>query len=276
MISSLNSLLAAWLNLAAFLTAITLTTQTCWHKLCRGPKGLILTYRQPLAFLRILCPMKIWANNTFKCLLRVTAGLSNLYHPHRVNMILCSTAITTIRARRSLPMAALPNSSPYISIQTLAFPLPHRHRNPLVPLHRVCLPRIPREKVEQPQKINGAEILLLLVRDMILADGLGLTIAYLPVARFRTKKKQRSLNLERSVSDLTGRAEELEREASELRKENVWLKEIVILKGRSLAGTSRDEGGSRNRGDDDSDSDSDQSDSARKKKKGKGRDKADK
>ncbi|KAF7975748.1 hypothetical protein HWV62_8531 [Athelia sp. TMB] len=53
-------------------------------------------------------------------------------------------------------------------------------------------------------------------------------------ARFRIKKKQRSINLERSVSDLTGRAEELEREATELRRENGWLKEIVMLKGRSL------------------------------------------
>ncbi|KAG2155427.1 hypothetical protein DEU56DRAFT_750982 [Suillus clintonianus] len=51
-------------------------------------------------------------------------------------------------------------------------------------------------------------------------------------ARFRTKKKQKTLNLERSVADLTGRTEELEREASELRRENSWLKEIVLLKSR--------------------------------------------
>ncbi|KAJ7042629.1 hypothetical protein C8F04DRAFT_1076574 [Mycena alexandri] len=55
-------------------------------------------------------------------------------------------------------------------------------------------------------------------------------------ARFRIKKKQRALDLERSVSDLTGRAEELEREASDLRRENGWLKEIVMLKGGRLAG----------------------------------------
>ncbi|KAJ7081973.1 hypothetical protein C8R43DRAFT_1052475 [Mycena crocata] len=55
-------------------------------------------------------------------------------------------------------------------------------------------------------------------------------------ARFRIKKKQRTLDLERSVSDLTGRAEELEREASDLRRENGWLKEIVMLKGGRLAG----------------------------------------
>lgn len=51
-------------------------------------------------------------------------------------------------------------------------------------------------------------------------------------ARFRIKKKQKTLNLERSVTDLTGRTEELEREASELRRENSWLKEIVLLKSR--------------------------------------------
>nr|GAT47325.1 cytochrome C oxidase assembly protein COX19 [Mycena chlorophos] len=50
-------------------------------------------------------------------------------------------------------------------------------------------------------------------------------------ARFRIKKKMRSLELERSVSDLTGRAEELEREAADLRRENGWLKEIVMLRG---------------------------------------------
>jgi len=38
------------------------------------------------------------------------------------------------------------------------------------------------------------------------------------------------------VSDLTGRAEELEREAADLRRENGWLKEIVMLKGSRLAG----------------------------------------
>lgn len=38
------------------------------------------------------------------------------------------------------------------------------------------------------------------------------------------------------MSDLTGRAEELEREASDLRRENGWLKEIVMLKGSRLAG----------------------------------------
>ncbi|GLB36467.1 hypothetical protein LshimejAT787_0307550 [Lyophyllum shimeji] len=55
-------------------------------------------------------------------------------------------------------------------------------------------------------------------------------------ARFRIKKKQRKVNLERSVSDLTGRAEDLEREVADLRRENGWLKEIVLLKGSRLAG----------------------------------------
>lgn len=56
-------------------------------------------------------------------------------------------------------------------------------------------------------------------------------------ARFRIKKKQKTVNLERSVSDLTGRAEELEREVSDLRRENGWLKEIVMLKGTRYAAT---------------------------------------
>ncbi|KAF9452571.1 hypothetical protein P691DRAFT_615578, partial [Macrolepiota fuliginosa MF-IS2] len=54
-------------------------------------------------------------------------------------------------------------------------------------------------------------------------------------ARFRIKKKQRTVNLERSVSDLTSRAEELEREVTDLRRENGWLKEIVMLKGTRYA-----------------------------------------
>ncbi|KAJ4476590.1 hypothetical protein J3R30DRAFT_306591 [Lentinula aciculospora] len=55
-------------------------------------------------------------------------------------------------------------------------------------------------------------------------------------ARFRIKKKQRNLNLERTVSDLTGRADDLEKEAADLRRENGWLKEIVMLKGSRFAG----------------------------------------
>jgi len=37
------------------------------------------------------------------------------------------------------------------------------------------------------------------------------------------------------VSNLSGRAEELEREAADLRRENGWLKEIVMLKGSRYA-----------------------------------------
>ncbi|KAI0001807.1 hypothetical protein BJV77DRAFT_907967, partial [Russula vinacea] len=46
-------------------------------------------------------------------------------------------------------------------------------------------------------------------------------------ARFRVKKKIKSVNLERTVSDLSGRVDELEQEAADLRRENGWLKEIV-------------------------------------------------
>ena len=56
------------------------------------------------------------------------------------------------------------------------------------------------------------------------------------IARFRTKKKQKTTKLERSISDLTGRAEDLAREVADLRQENGWLKEIVMLKGSTLGG----------------------------------------
>ena len=53
--------------------------------------------------------------------------------------------------------------------------------------------------------------------------------SYFPsTARFRIKKKQKTLNLERTVNDLSGRVEELEHEASELRRENGWLKGLVV------------------------------------------------
>ena len=42
--------------------------------------------------------------------------------------------------------------------------------------------------------------------------------------------------MERTISDLSGRVEELEREAAELRRENGWLKEIVMLKSKRMAG----------------------------------------
>ncbi|KAG1716335.1 hypothetical protein ID866_819 [Astraeus odoratus] len=55
-------------------------------------------------------------------------------------------------------------------------------------------------------------------------------------ARFRIKKKLKVLNLERTVADLAGRTEELEREAADLRRENGWLKEIILLKSRNIGG----------------------------------------
>ncbi|KAI5829689.1 hypothetical protein K523DRAFT_416544 [Schizophyllum commune Tattone D] len=74
-------------------------------------------------------------------------------------------------------------------------------------------------------------------------------------ARFRIKKKQKTLNLERSVADLTGRAEELEKEAADLRRENGWLREIVTMKSTRMqqlreahAGPSTEAGGSADAG----------------------------
>lgn len=61
-----------------------------------------------------------------------------------------------------------------------------------------------------------------------------------PAARFRVKKKQWTLNLERSITDLSGRVEELEREAAELRRENGWLKEIVMLKSKRFGAPAQD------------------------------------
>ena len=46
------------------------------------------------------------------------------------------------------------------------------------------------------------------------------------------KKKERNLNLEQTISELSGRAEELEKEAENLRRENGWLKEIVVMRSR--------------------------------------------
>jgi hypothetical protein len=102
------------------------------------------------------------------------------------------------------------------------------------------------------------------------------------IARFRIKKKQKNLNLERTVSDLTSRAEELEREATNLRRENSWLKEMVIMKGkRNLSGIRRpyDEksaGDQRGKSDDESSEGSDldyaeRARSERAKIKGKGK-----
>jgi len=51
-------------------------------------------------------------------------------------------------------------------------------------------------------------------------------------ARFRAKKKERYNSLAHTIGDLESRANNLEKEASSLRTENTWLKEMVILKGR--------------------------------------------
>lgn len=64
-------------------------------------------------------------------------------------------------------------------------------------------------------------------------------LIFVGAARFRVKKKQKTIALERTVSDLTGRAEELEREVGDLRQENGWLKEIVVLKGRQNVANNR-------------------------------------
>ncbi|KAG8817956.1 hypothetical protein FRC17_011025 [Serendipita sp. 399] len=51
-------------------------------------------------------------------------------------------------------------------------------------------------------------------------------------ARFRSKKKERLDAMEQSMTVLQRRAEDLEKEAVELRRENGWLKEMVIMKGK--------------------------------------------
>jgi len=63
----------------------------------------------------------------------------------------------------------------------------------------------------------------------------------IPAARFRIKRKQKTINLERSVSDLSGRAEELEKEVTDLRRENGWLKEIIMLKSSRFAAVASDQ-----------------------------------
>lgn len=42
--------------------------------------------------------------------------------------------------------------------------------------------------------------------------------------------------MERTVTSLSRQVDELEREAADLRRENGWLKEIVMLRTRKLAG----------------------------------------
>jgi Basic region leucine zipper len=73
-------------------------------------------------------------------------------------------------------------------------------------------------------------------------------LPYVLIARFRVKKKVKTLNLERTVSDLSGRVDELEQEASDLRRENSWLKEIVVLKSNRVRGGDPQAGPSRLQG----------------------------
>ena len=65
-----------------------------------------------------------------------------------------------------------------------------------------------------------------------------LTRSIIYIARFRIKKKHKTIALERSVVELEARAEDLDREVTELRRENGWLKEMLIMKGRSLRASS--------------------------------------
>ncbi|KAI0052908.1 hypothetical protein FA95DRAFT_1553209 [Auriscalpium vulgare] len=105
-----------------------------------------------------------------------------------------------------------------------------------------------------------------------------------PIARFRIKKKQKTLNLERTVSDLNGRVDELEQEAADLRRENGWLKEIVMLKSTRTPGQSSSAAGPSNTGkkaekdsEEESDEDTDGGGNASKAKgkgKGKGKEKS--
>jgi len=50
------------------------------------------------------------------------------------------------------------------------------------------------------------------------------------IARFRVKKKEKMEQLEHNMSHLQQRAESLEKEAGDLRRENGWLKEMVVMK----------------------------------------------
>jgi hypothetical protein len=83
-------------------------------------------------------------------------------------------------------------------------------------------------------------------------------------------------SLERNVTDLSGRVDELEQEAADLRRENGWLKEIVMLKsgrargGDLLSGLSQapSSQGPREDGDEDEDSEEGGSTKGQSKKSG--------
>ncbi|KAF9520310.1 hypothetical protein BS47DRAFT_1254273, partial [Hydnum rufescens UP504] len=47
-------------------------------------------------------------------------------------------------------------------------------------------------------------------------------------ARFRLKKKERELAMDKKAKDLESRVGELERECEALRRENGWLKGLVV------------------------------------------------
>jgi len=70
------------------------------------------------------------------------------------------------------------------------------------------------------------------------------------------------------VTDLTGRTDELEQEAADLRRENTWLKEIVVLKGRHLANSNPGPSAPASRQDEDGKDESEHD------HRGKGKDKA--
>jgi hypothetical protein len=179
-------------------------------------------------------------------------------------MVPRSIIINISLALHSFLMVSHRNSSYHQSIHILILArvhLPHSLHHPLRPVCLLQIARTRRKREYQSLKINGDEILPLLV-----SPRLHVSHEYYALrdykARFRIKKKQRTLNLDRSVSDLTGRAEELEREATELRRENGWLKEIVMLRGRSLTGSTRAAGGSEGQreGGDSSEDESEESD----------------
>lgn len=87
------------------------------------------------------------------------------------------------------------------------------------------------------------------------------------------------MELERTLVELEGRADQLEKEAVELRRENGWLKEMVILKGRKAmenaqaAGRSNADAGPSSAGEQDQSKDSADDESEDSAGKGKGRSK---
>jgi hypothetical protein len=62
-------------------------------------------------------------------------------------------------------------------------------------------------------------------------------------ARFRAKKKNHTVNLTRTVSDLTSRVAELEVEANDLRREQTWLRSLVVARAQGRAAQASGDGG---------------------------------